>query len=132
MAEAKEGKIDKEYFKNMVQKKEITQAIYGLSGMYEGEEKVEYLYGWFLDFFAYDREGDKYNGGKLRVDCFKELAKQMLIVPFKIVDLVHNKEYDMKYDVGFVGCEQNDKKEVYPVQGWIVSPSSEKDRNSLL
>ena len=38
----------------------------------------------------------------------------------------------MKYDVGFVGCEQNDKKEVYPVQGWIVSPSSEKDRNSLL
>ena len=132
MAEAKEGKIDKEYFKNMIQKEEITQAKYGLSGMYEGEEKVEYLYGWFLEFFAYDREGDKYGGGKLRVDCFKELAKQMLIVPFKIVDLVHNKEYDMKYDVGFVGCEQNDKKEVYPVQGWIVSPSSEKDRNSLL
>jgi len=132
MAEAKEGKIDKDYFKNMVQKEEITEAIYGSSGMYEGEEKVEYLYGWFLDFFAYDREGDKYDGGKLRVDCFQELAKQMLIVPFKIVDLVHNKEYDMKYDVGFVGCEQNDKKEVYPIQGWIVSPSSEKDRNSLL
>ena len=84
-----------------------------------------------MEFFAYTREGRKYGGGKLRVEYINKLAKQMLIVPFKIVDLVHKKEYDMKYDVGFVGCEQNNKKEVYPVQGWIVSPSSEKDRNSL-
>ena len=132
MAEAKEGKIDKEYFKNIIQKKEITESKYGLSGIYQGEEKVEYLYGWFLQFFAYNREGRRFSQDELNVKYFKELAKQMLIVPFKILDLVHNKEYNMKYDVGFFGCEQNDKKEVYPVQGWIVSPSSEKDRNSIL
>ena len=56
----------------------------------------------------------------------------MLIVPFTIKDLVHNKEYLMKYQVGFVGCDQNDKNEIYPVQGWLVSPSSEKERNSIL
>ena len=56
----------------------------------------------------------------------------MLIVPFTIKDLVHNKEYLMKYKVGFIGCDQNEKNEVYPVQAWYVSPSSEKERKSIL
>ena len=56
----------------------------------------------------------------------------MLIVPFKIVKLVNKKEYLMKYKVGFVGCDQNDKNEIFPIQGWFVSPSSEKERNSIL
>ncbi len=55
----------------------------------------------------------------------------MLTVPFKIID-VNQKEYQMKYKVGFVGCDQNQKKEVYPVTGWIVSPSTEEDRESLI
>ena len=38
----------------------------------------------------------------------------------------------MKYQVGFIGCDQNEKKEVSPVQGWIVSPSSEEERKSIL
>ena len=54
------------------------------------------------------------------------------VVPFVIEDRVHNKTYDMKYKVGFVGCDQNDKKEVSPVQGWIVSPSTKEDRKSIL
>ena len=132
MVEAKEGKIDKEYFKNMIQKEEITEASYDLSGMYEGDKKFEYLSGWFLEFFAYYKEGERNIDNKIRVRSFKYLANQMLIVPFKIKDLVHNKEYDMKYRVGFVGCEQNDKNEVSPEQGWLVSPSIEKDRYSFL
>ena len=52
----------------------------------------------------------------------------MLIVPFKIDN--NQNVYLMKYKVGFVGCEQNEKKEVYPITGWIVSPSTEKERNS--
>ena len=131
MVEAKEGKIDKEYFKNIIQTEEITEASYGLSGMYEGEKKFEYLSGWFLEFFAYYKEGERNNDHKIRVKGFKYLANQMLIVPFKIKDLVHNKEYDMKYRVGFVGCEQNDKNEVSPEQGWLVSPSTEEDIYSL-
>ena len=56
----------------------------------------------------------------------------MLIVPFTIDDRVHKKKYLMKYKVGFVGCDQNDKKEVSPVQGWFVSPSTEEERESIL
>ena len=29
----------------------------------------------------------------------------------------------MNYSVGFIGCDQNEKKEVFPVQAWVVSPS---------
>ena len=56
----------------------------------------------------------------------------MLIAPFTIIDKVHNKQYEMQYNVGFVGCDQNEKNEVIPVQGWIVSPSSKADRDSIL
>ncbi len=132
MVEAKEGKINKEYFMNMIQKEEIIQAKYGLSGMYEGDEKVEYLSGWFLQFFAYYNDGDKFQSDKINVINFNKLANQMLIVPFTIKDLVHNKTYLMKYKVGFVGCDQNENKEVSPIQGWIVSPSTEEERNSIL
>ena len=123
---------------NMIQKKEVTETKYGPSGMREWEEKVDYLSGWFLSFFAYYGE-KSYNGkikrfeeDEIKVKHFEKLANQMLIVPFKIVDLVHGKEYLMKYKVGFVGCDQNDKKEIFPIQGWFVSPSSEKERNSIL
>ena len=138
MVEAKEGKIDVDYFKNMIQKKEVTEAVYGGSGMYKGDKKFDYISGWFLNFFAYLNTKDE--GGKIerfirdsiKVEKFETLANQMLIVPFKIVDLVHKKEYQMKYKVGFVGCDQNEKHEVSPVQGWFVSPSTQKERNSIL
>jgi len=38
----------------------------------------------------------------------------------------------MKYKVGFVGCDQNEKHEVAPVQGWFVSPSTQEERDSIL
>ena len=54
----------------------------------------------------------------------------MLIVPFKVIyeDITINKkeEFDMRYKVGFIGCAQNEKSEVYPVQGWIVSLKEKK------
>ena len=138
MVEAKEGKIDKEYFMNMIQQKEVTETKYGPSGMSEWEEKVDYLSGWFLSFFAYYGEisrGSKikrFMENMIKVKNFKKLANQMLIVPFKIIDDVHKKEYLMKYKVGFVGCDQNNEKEVYPIQGWLVSPSTKDERDSIL
>ena len=35
----------------------------------------------------------------------------------------------MKYKVGFIGCDQNKKSEVYPVQGWIVSLGAEEEEH---
>ena len=135
MIEAKEGKVDAEYFKNMVQNKEATEYKPGLSGRGGYSYKVDHLSGWFLNFFAYI--GDGFNGyerfvlDNLGVKDFEKFPSQMLTVPFKIVDVNQN-EHLMKYKVGFIGCDQKKKKEVYPVAGWIVSPSTAEDRESLI
>ena len=38
----------------------------------------------------------------------------------------------MKYLVGFVGCEQNEKKEIFPTQGWFFYGESEEEHFKLL
>ena len=119
--------------KILFKKKEKTELRYGPSGMDEYEVQVPFICGWILDFFAYikGRLGyEPFKSKELNVECFEVLCKQMLIVPFTIDDLVHKKTYLMKYKVGFVGCEQNEKNEVYPVQGWFVSPSTKEERES--
>ena len=136
MIEAKEGNIDVDYFKNMVQNKEATEHKQGLSGRGGYDYKVDHLSGWILNFFAYIKHKafDEYEQFKLDdigVKDFERLPSQMLTVPFKIRD-INKKEYLMKYNVGFIGCDQNEKKEVYPVTGWIFSPSTAEDINSLL
>ena len=137
MVEAKEGKIDTNYFKDIIQKKEVTETKWGSSGMRKYEVKYDYISGWFLNFFAYsnnsiDGRYIKFEKEMLKVEDFKTLANQMLIVPFTIEDEVHKIKYEMKYKVGFVGCDQNENKQVFPIQGWIVSPSTKEERDSIL
>ena len=136
MIEAKEGKIDIKYFKNFIQKDEVTELI-----PHSGrpiESRVNEIYGWILSFFAYLNKVDdednfeKFNGKYIKVSHFDDLASQKLIVPFKIIDLLNNKkEYQMEFKVGFFGCDQNEKKEVFPVKGWIVSSCKKEDINSI-
>ena len=138
MVEAKEGNIDVNYFKNMIQKKEVTEQEYGLSGRDKHQVKYDFIKGWFLNFFAYlnteDYDGkiEVFEEEMIKVKDFKKLANQMLIVPFIINDTIHKKKYEMKYKVGFIGCEQNERHQVSPVQGWIVSPSTKEDKESVL
>ena len=135
MIEAKEGKVDVDYFKNMIQSKEETEYEPGLSGMDGHHYKVDHLSGWFLNFFAYIGDGEggykQFKLNHLKVKDFEKFPSQMLIIPFKIVDR-NKKEHLMKYRVGFIGCDQNEKNEVFPVTGWIVSPSTDKDRESMI
>ena len=130
MVEAKQGKIDVDYFKNMIQSKEETEHKSGPSGIGGYDYKVDHLSGWFLNFFAYITYGTGYyhpfESDNLSVLDFKKLPNQRLTVPFKIID-VNNKEYKMKYKVGFIGCDQNKNNEVYPVAGWIVSPNIKEE-----
>ena len=56
----------------------------------------------------------------------------MLSVPFKIVNDIKNITYNMKYSVGFIGCDQNKKNEVFPVTGWLVEPSTKDDEDKIL
>ena len=133
MLEAKEGKIDIDFFKSIVQKKEITEnRIYG-SGDEPEDMKVKYISGWILKFFGYWSERDDttgklkiFNEEKIEIDDFRKLSYQMIKVPFKIIDEVNQKEYDAKYEVGFIGCDKNEKNEVFPVEGWIFSILNKK------
>ena len=138
MVEAKEGKIDVDYFKNIVQKKEVTETRPGLSGMGSYDVKVDHISGWFLQFFAYytdsngfDDKIQKFTKDSLKVEKFGDLAEQLLIVPLDITD-ESGKTHSLKYKVGFIGCAQNKNHEVIPVQGWYVSPITEKEKNSVL
>ena len=130
MVEAKEGKVDVDFFKNMIQSKEETEYKAGLSGIGGYSYKVDHLSGWFINFFAYISKGTgnyyPFKDDHLSVLNFKKLPNQKLTVPFKIVDF-NNKEHLMKYKVGFIGCNTNNKNEVYPVTGWIVSPKNKKE-----
>ena len=133
--DAKEGNIDVDFFKNKVQENTITEAMYGSSGIYRGSIQVPGIKGWILKFFAYYNSGERmegrFDGEEIKIKDFKDLANQMLIVPFTIVD-INEKEYLMKYSVGFIGCDKNEKNEVFPVSGWIVSPSTEEEKKSKL
>ena len=123
MVEAKEGKMDKEYFKNMIQRKELIEELRGASGIKLGEYQVNALSGWFLQFFSHIKSKDKINtyefkGESIKIKDFELLAEQILKVPFILYDEVNKKKYNMKFEAGFVGCDQNENKEVFPVQGW--------------
>ena len=79
-----------------------------------------------MDFFAYIKSGAIYeifSEKSLQVQDFYKLPSQMLNVPFTINENITGKKYEMEFNVGFIGCDQNEKNEVFPVQGWIVSPS---------
>ena len=136
MIEAKQGKVDVNYFKNMIQNREVTEYEPSLSGMGGRSYQVDHLSGWFLNFFAYWTYGNgryrKFTEDHLGVKDFKKLPSQMLTVPFKIIEEITGKTYEMKYKVGFIGCDKNEKNEVSAVTGWIVSPSSKEDRESIL
>ena len=138
MVEAKKGNIDIKYFKNFIQDDKITEYVSGLSGMGGHNVQVPILKGWILNFFAYYSEvkghgfAPRFEDDSIKVKNFGKLANQMLNVPFDIVDDVHGKTYEMKYSVGFIGCDQNNNKEVFPVTGWIVCPRSKEDEDSIL
>jgi len=138
MIEAKEGKISIKYFKSFIQDEKITESTGGGGCLpphlrSNNKIKVDYIKGWFLDFFAYYGKEEKYQrniGRYIKIEDFDSLAEQMLVVPFKIGN--KNKTYEMKFNVGFFGCGMNDKKEVYPLSGWMVSRMTQADKESIL
>ena len=130
MVEAKQGKVDVDFFKNIVQDKKMEEYVAGPSGIGGHTNVVDGISGWILKFFAYIDYGHgnytKFGGEEIKIKDLKKLPSQMLIVPFKIVDIKQT-VYNMKYQVGFAGCGKNEKNEIYPVSGWIVSPMQPGD-----
>ena len=126
MIDAKMGKVDNNYFRNIIQRNEVKGMI-GNGCLRPKDAMLSEINGWILDFFAYEK--DKKNNFKrfdeksLEVRQFYRLVTQMLNVPFTIKEETTDKTYKMNYIVGFIGCDQNEKKEVFPVQAWVVSPT---------
>ena len=142
MIEAKEGNIDTNYFKSFIQDEKITESMGGnnclppdLRKKSEIKIKVDYIKGWFLDFFAYYGKEKKYKkmtGRYIKIEDFNSLAEQILVVPFKMEDRIQSKIYEMKFNVGFFGCSLNSKKEVCPSSGWNVSNMTKQDKENFL
>ena len=129
MIEAKMGKADINYFRNIIKRNEVKDSIeFGCSP--PEDAMISNINGWILDFFAYEKTKDdkliRFDDKSLKVKDFNRLASQMLAVPFTIKDYNIGKEYKMYYHVGFIGCDQNEKKEVFPVQAWVVASSTLK------
>ena len=124
MIDAKNGNIDVDFFKNIIQEQEF----YKVGGCSPLKVKVVYINGWLLKFFAYDIDGKKFEDDRIKVQDFNKLANQLLNVPFKLTieDNSYKEEYEMEYQVGFIGCDQNKENEVFPVQGWLLRQRDEK------
>ena len=130
MIDAKKGNIDVNYFKNFIQK---TEEI-GIKNICQSPKKgkIDAINGWILDFFAYkkrDRKNERFCDKSLKVRDIDKLAGQMLDAQFTIKEEKTKKNYDMEYKVGFIGCDQNEQKEVFPVQGWIVTLKEEEEED---
>ena len=118
MIDAKKGNIDVNHFKNIIQKTE-GMGIKNIC-LSRKKSKIDIINGWILDFFAYINK-KRFCDKSLKITKINDLAGQMLNIQFTIKEEITGKTYNMKYKVGFIGCDQNEQKEVFPVQGWIVS-----------
>ena len=125
MVDAKEGKIDIEFFKNMILKKEVLE---DRSEFCRPPKlfKVDYINGWIVKFFGYLKDGKdqlfQFSSDKINRETINILPSQILNIPFKIINPSNKKEKEMKFEAGIFGCALNEKKEISLGIGWLVSP----------
>ena len=114
MIDAKMGKIDKEYFMDIIKRTEVKDYIDNNNCCPPKKAMVSNITGWILDFFAYEKDEhnnyQRFSEKSLKVRELDRLANQMLNVPFFINEKKTGKTYQMNYSVGFIGCDQNEKK----------------------
>ena len=88
MIEAKMGKVDNDYFRNIIIRNEVKGTI-KRGCLRPKDAMVSEITGWILDFFAYEGEDNnfkRFNDKSLRVKGFNRLANQMLSIPFTIIE----------------------------------------------
>ena len=134
MVEAKEGKVDIDFFKNIILKKEKIESSYNGCLPSKSKYKIEYIDGWITKFFGYYKDNDnnliKLNGEKISREIINKLPSQILNIPFKII-IEGNKEKEMKFEAGIFGCAVNEKKEISFGIGWLVSPSNLPEKGEI-
>ena len=114
MVEAKEGKIDGNFFGNIILKEDIIKNRYQGCSSFGSKYKINYINGWIVKFFGYiKKNGDlvRFLDDKIEGEEINNLPNQILNSPF-IIRKEDNSVKNMKFEAGFFGCEQNEKKEV--------------------
>ena len=117
MVDSKEGKIDVNFFKNIVMKSEADEEV-NVNCILRTRHVIK-ISGWILKFFAYQKDEEEYftfEEDELDVEDFYKIASQILRAPFTIIK--KGKQWKMAFEVGFFGCEQNEKNEISPIIGW--------------
>ena len=82
---AKQGNIDINFFKDIIQEQIVNEKI----GYYPMME-IKHISGWILKFFAYKNYRgniERFTEDSISVDYFGDLANQMIIVPYKLINL---------------------------------------------
>ena len=122
---AKEGKIDIDFFKNIILKQEKIK--YGIENCQISKYKIDYIDGWITEFFGFYKDKNnniiRLGGEKFERKIINHLPSQILNIPFKIKNIQNGEEKDMKFEAGIFGCSMNEKKEISLGIGWLVSPS---------
>ena len=130
MVDAKEGKVDIDFFKNIILKEEAIENRFKDCCYYK--YKINYINGWIVKFFGYIKGDDDnlylFSEDKIDGEEINNLPSQILNVPFTIKNLVNKSKKEMKFEAGIFGCNQNEKKEVSLAIGWLVSPSNSPDK----
>ncbi|WP_029279085.1 DUF4419 domain-containing protein [Pedobacter borealis] len=105
---AKKGKVDKDFWMNMV--KYHTEKKYGT---------VNTIDGWIVKFFPYTKEGNK--TGLKPITSVNSLASEIVKVPFILEDEQHHTKHNMEIWAGFIGLSQNNKDfTMKPEMSWAI------------
>ncbi|MFM2266928.1 MAG: hypothetical protein RL757_369 [Bacteroidota bacterium] len=108
---AKKGKVDKDFWRNMVRIKESKKA-------YGSESFID---GWVNKFYPYDADGKSRTFAPI-TNPERQLAPDLVEVPFILSFFETKSSFNMQFQAGFVGWSQDPKTlAMRPEIGWLVN-----------
>ncbi len=109
IVKTKEGKLDKEFWKNMVQLQN--------KAVYSPHETID---GWITKFYPFNDKGERRDLNP--ITQASAIAAEYVKVPFILEDRTSGKQYAMEFWSGLFGMEQDARNyKLKPVIGWAIA-----------
>lgn len=127
LSENRKKDIDFNFWREMIKKENKLK--WNGDGSGADFDKIDFISGWIVNFFPFDKKGQKRDerirrnkdlGFLVETDC-KDIAGEMQCVPVKVVEEEFNKEYNCFLYNGFLGFERDNKQRMKPVIGWFLA-----------
>lgn len=113
IVKTKEGKLDKEFWKNMVQLQR--------KAVYSPHETID---GWITKFYPFNDKGERRNLDP--ITHASSIAAEYVKVPFIMEDRASGVQYAMEFWAGLFGMEQDAVNyRLRPVVGWAIAHNTE-------